>query len=337
MSDDGIPYEIYDWHADYSDWNVGSTFDATPVKVTEPDRGNAVWYKHPKAHCKVSTPIMTTTRSGTRITAMLVAAMVTLVAFAPIALACGRDTDCPIGKRTYRIAFPDGQSDARPTGAIIFVHGYRGNAKDVMRNKALVAVATDLGLALIAAEAAGVEWNLPGIPSVDATSGIDELAYFDALLADAIKRFGIDPTRVTVSGFSSGAMMVWYLACYRGTSFAGFVPMSGTFWKPIPLACPTGSVNLIHYHGTEDPIVPLEGRQIKDGHQGDVLKAFDLLARSGNFGPIKTEQHAELKCSRRFSSDHRFIELCLFPGYHHLVPKYLSRAWQEIVSQKTGP
>lgn len=68
-----------------------------------------------------------------------------------------------------------------------------------------------------------------------------------------------------------------------------------------------------------------------------MLRAFDLLARSGNFGPIKTEQHAELKCPRRFSSDHRFIELCLFPGYHHLVPKNLSRAWQEIVSQKTGP
>jgi hypothetical protein len=54
MSDDGIPYEIYDWHADYSDWNVGTTFDATPIKVTEPDHDNAVWYKHPKADCKVS-------------------------------------------------------------------------------------------------------------------------------------------------------------------------------------------------------------------------------------------------------------------------------------------
>jgi len=54
MSDDGIPYEIYDWQADYSDWNVGTTFDASPIKITEPGRGNAVWYKHPKADCKVS-------------------------------------------------------------------------------------------------------------------------------------------------------------------------------------------------------------------------------------------------------------------------------------------
>lgn len=54
MSEDGIPYEIFEWHADYSEWNVGTTFEAIPIKVTEPDPTNSVWYKHPEADRKVS-------------------------------------------------------------------------------------------------------------------------------------------------------------------------------------------------------------------------------------------------------------------------------------------
>ena len=69
-------------------------------------------------------------------------------------------------------------------------------------------------------------------------------------------------------------MMVWHLACYRGASFAGFAPMSGTFWEPVPETCPTGPVNLIHYHGTKDPVVPLTGRQIdpgRDAHHAEPI------------------------------------------------------------------
>jgi len=261
-------------------------------------------------------------------TEMLIAAIALVAIAAPEAAACGRDTDCVIGDRSYRIALPEGHDRVTPIGAIVFTHGFRGTAKGVMHNKALTALASDLGVAFIAAQADGPEWIIPGIPSSDLRQGVDELAYFDALIDDAAKRFAIDRSKLVASGFSSGAMMVWHLACHRGSAFAGFVPMSGTFWAPIPETCPSKPVNLIHYHGDEDPVVPLHGRPVKDAHQGDVSKATELIARLGGYRPVETEQTAKLKCSRQVNGNGKLLELCLFPGKHQLKANHLARAWR---------
>ncbi len=242
------------------------------------------------------------------------------------ALACGVDTDCQIGARTYRIVLPDYSAETDKTGAIIFAHGFRGTAARAVKNKKLTALASELNVALVAAQAAGPEWNIPHIPTVDASEGIDELAYFDALSFDLAKRFSVDPSKTVVAGFSSGAMMVWHLACFRGTSFAGFVPMSGTFWKPLPSACPTGPVNLIHYHGRDDPIVPLHGRPIKDAEQGDVYDAVALIAKSGTYRPLPDQQLPDLECSRWADGSSHLLELCLFSGKHTWRSENLLRA-----------
>jgi polyhydroxybutyrate depolymerase len=251
-----------------------------------------------------------------------------LAASATSAGACGRDTGCMIGQRSYRIALPQGHDGATPIGAIVFAHGYRGTAEGVMHNKALTALADKLGVAFIAAQADGPEWVLPGIPSSDQRDGIDELAYFDALIEDAAARFTIDRSRIVASGFSSGAMMVWHLACHRGAAFAGFAPMSGTFWAPVPQSCPSGPVDLIHYHGDADPVVPLKGRRIKDAHQGDVTEAMDLIARGGGYQPVEAGPTPGLQCKRQTNSGGKLLELCIFAGGHKLKAKHITRAWR---------
>jgi polyhydroxybutyrate depolymerase len=255
-------------------------------------------------------------------------ALALALAAAPEAMACGRDSDCALGDRSYRIVLPERRGQAGPPGAILFVHGYRGTAEGVMRNAALTGLADELGVAFVAVQAAGPEWNLPGVPSVDARAGVDELAYFDALAADLTARFGIDRARVLVAGFSSGAMMVWHLACQRGGAYAGYAPMSGTFWAPVPEACPGGPVNLIHYHGAQDPVVPLAGRQIKDGRQGDVREALATMARSGAYRPAEAVQEEGLDCRKREDGAGHRLELCLFQGQHELRVRHIARAWE---------
>ena len=269
---------------------------------------------------------MTGSRFLRRMTATLISAIALVAASG--AQACGRDTDCVIGDRTYRIALPEGHDGATPIGAIVFAHGYRGTANGVMRNKALTALATDLGVAFIAAQAAGPDWQIPGGPSHHSREGIDELAYFDALIEDVTQRFAIDPANLVASGFSSGAMLVWNLACYRGASFNGFVPMSGTFWEPVPETCPTGPVNLVHYHGTEDSMVPLAGRPIEDAHQGNVSEAIEMLARTGGYRPVGSGEIPGLQCSRQVTGGGKLLELCLFAGKHRLKASHLARAWR---------
>ena len=83
------------------------------------------------------------------------------------AVACGPDTDCVIGDRTYRIRMPEGHDGVTPVGAIVFVHGYRGTAAGVMRNKSLMKVASDLGVALIAVTSVGGDWSVAIVRGAD--------------------------------------------------------------------------------------------------------------------------------------------------------------------------
>lgn len=265
-----------------------------------------------------------------RIVLMMIFGLVFAGMLPGISRACDRNSDCLIGNRSYRIILPEGHDNVTSIPAIIFVHSYRGTAAGVMGNDKLTKMATQSGFAFIAVQAAGPEWNIPSIPSGDELADIDELAYFDAVSEEISRKFAIDPSRVIVAGFSSGAMMVWYLACHRGNSYAGFVPMSGTFWEPLPTTCPTIPSNLIHYHGRQDPVVPLGGRQIKDAHQGDVMQAIELVAGLSDYMPATPERVDGAECSRQVDDRHRILELCLFTGKHEMKVAYLARAMLAI-------
>lgn len=251
------------------------------------------------------------------------------IASAP-AFACGADTDCIVGERTYRIKMPEGHDGTASVGAIVHAHGYRGTAAGVMRNRGLSRIATELGVAIIAPKSAADDWVIPGAPRKTGNDGSTEFAYFKAMIDDAARRFPIDRSRLMASGFSAGGMMVWNLACQRGDLFAGYVPVAGTFWQPVPQTCETAPVNLIHIHGTSDKVVPLEGRAIADTAQGSVTEALAMLAMSGGYSDPASSPAGKLECIRRDSTEGHIVEFCLHPGGHSFRPEWLKRAWLEF-------
>ena len=250
--------------------------------------------------------------------------IVFLMFLAPPAFACGADTDCDVGDRHYRIALPDGHDGTTPVPALIWSHGYRGSAAGVMRNGSIRKMVSDAGMALIAAQGVNGTWDLPYGPRTYDSDGAAEFAYFDALIADAIAQHNIDPDRIIASGFSAGGMMVWNLACSHPDNFAGFVPISGTFWLKPPHAC-TGDVNsLIHIHGTQDKTVPLIGRRIRETKQGEVAAALITYERFGNFGAAETYQSGTLDCEIRRNDAGNILDFCTFDGGHSFRTEYLA-------------
>ena len=231
------------------------------------------------------------------------------------AFACGPDTNCMIGDRHYRIRMPEGHDGKSEVGAIFFMHGYRGSARGIMRNKRIGKAVSDMGLALIAPKSAYDDWALPGSPSEKEPV---ELEYFDALIADVSKRFAIDTNRMMASGFSAGGMMVWNLACERGDMFAGFAPISGTFWEPTPQACVSDPVNLIHTHGKTDKTVPLEGRRILATKQGNVHHVLEMYTRNGGYSNPQTFKEGDLECEEKTNDQGKLLEFCLHPRGHDM-------------------
>lgn len=246
------------------------------------------------------------------------------------AFACGPDTDCMIGERHYRVRMPDGHDGVTPVGAIFFMHGYRGTAAGIMRNKGLGKAVSDLGLALVAPKSAHGDWALPGSPSKKEPV---ELEYFDALIVDLQARFPIDVTNLMASGFSAGGMMVWNLACDRGDMFAAYAPISGTFWEPIPQSCATKPVNMIHTHGKTDRTVPLTGRPIRDTKQGSVPEVLDMYARHGGYQNARDYGDGDLECRELTNDAGKLLEICLHPRGHDMRARYLVRAWKKFAER----
>ena len=245
------------------------------------------------------------------------------------AMACGAKTDCQLGERIYRIYMPERKS-ADPVGAIIFAHGYRGTAAGTMGNKSLLKLADELGVALVAPQAIGSGWRLPNRPRQRDNTGEIEFSYFRDLIGELKSRYGIDTGKLLMSGFSGGGMLVWNLACHMGDRFAGFAPIAGTFWAPVPKNCPTPILDLMHFHGTKDDVVPLDGRPIADAKQSEVYDALDLTVRLGGFGEARPVDAEGLDCERRTNAAGKVLEFCTHGGGHGYKADYIRRAWRGL-------
>lgn len=247
---------------------------------------------------------------------------------APMAQACGANSDCAVGERVYRISLPEGSGP--PMGAVVWAHGYRGTAAGVMRNGSLRRMVHEQGLALIALQGVNGSWDLPNGPRTPDSTGAAEFAYIEQVIKDTQTRFGIDPAQLVASGFSAGGMLVWNLACARPELFTGFVPFSGTYWLEPPYSCAFPVASIIHIHGDRDGTVPLLGRQIGPTKQGEVPQALAHYSDHGNFGPLSEATEGPLECTRSTNDTGAALELCLFEGGHSFRTEHLSYALDRL-------
>ena len=233
------------------------------------------------------------------------------------------DAPCGIDGGAYHIRLPDDPAGA-PGG--IFLHGYGGRGAATIGNAQMVEPLLSRGYAVMAPEGlrrggdGPQSWNF-----LQNGSGRDETAFLSGVAADAARRFGVDDSRVILSGFSAGGFMVNYLACAAPETFAAYAPVSGGFWRPHPANC-AGPVRLFHTHGWTDTTVPLEGRMLGEGawQQGDIFAGLEIWRQANGCIDEKPTGFATTgQFMRRRWSDcapQSALEFALFPG-GHVVPE----------------
>jgi polyhydroxybutyrate depolymerase len=252
----------------------------------------------------------------------LAAALAALLGWAGAAAGCGTaDSACTVESGTYRIVLPD-QAEG-PVPAVVFLHGFGSSGAGILKNTALVSAVTERGYALIAPDGTlrggGSRRSWVFRPHWE---GRDEAAFFAEVLQDAGRRFGVDADTAVLAGFSSGAFMVNYLACSDPGLFAGYAPVSGSFWRPQPEAC-AGPVRLFHTHGWSDGVVPLEGRPLGGGRflQGDAFAGLELWRGTNacaSDAPDESWQTGEFLMRRWDCGPGADIRLAVFPGGHRV-------------------
>lgn len=188
---------------------------------------------------------------------------------------CGPDAPCKIDGGSYYLKLPDGDG---PHPVLIWYHGANSTGGSIHRGGGLQRDFLAQGYALLApngqtrAERSPDRFFFPGRDG----SARDDVAFTFAALEHAETRGNLDSTRLYVSGFSAGGSMAWLLACEAGARLSGMVSVAGALRRPNKTDC-SGLVNLpiMQVHGFTDGQVPLEGRAIRDWHQGSVWDSLE--------------------------------------------------------------
>ena len=244
---------------------------------------------------------------------------------------CGSPaTPCSVEGGDYYAALPE---VANELPAVFWLHGYGRSGKAMIQKPAYVDPFIRRGYAVI------MPSGQPGISVKDLDWGVadgydlarDDIAFLRAVRADAVERFGLDPSRILIAGFSRGGSMVWDVACQAPELARGFAAASGAFWEPMTTEC-AAPVHLFHVHGFKDRMVPFEGRELRwedvEFIQGNVMKGVDVWRRENacmgsarnSFGEDGSMQKDWVKCASGS------IRLRLTKGGHG-VPK----GWRDAV------
>jgi polyhydroxybutyrate depolymerase len=93
------------------------------------------------------------------------------------------------------------------------------------------------------------------------TEGPEDVEFLTAVIADVLQQTNGDPRRVYLTGFSNGAAMAFRFAAERAELLAAIAPVAGYCWVPDPR--PVRPVPTLYIIGTEDPLVPLRGGQVR--------------------------------------------------------------------------
>jgi polyhydroxybutyrate depolymerase len=237
----------------------------------------------------------------------------------PVTLADGRYVAVP----------PPGWDGKTPLPLLLYVHGYGDDPEKLLADAPLIQAMNQARVLAILPAGEDGAWSFRGSPH----QGRDDLAFLHEVVADARRRWPVDPKHVIAGGFSIGASMVWDLACHSPQGFTAFLPFSGTFWVPYPDHCDGGPVNLRQVHGTDDHTFPMWGRPIGLlWRQGDTRKGFEILKQLDACPAEPAHEPAPdgLDCEVWTGcAGGTQLRLCLHTGDHYVNPAWLASglAW----------
>jgi polyhydroxybutyrate depolymerase len=169
-----------------------------------------------------------------------------------------------ITARPYDWDEPAGVDKSKPAPLIVLVHGYGANGfvQDALFGFQQLADARGVYVAHPdgTTDAGGSKfWNATDACCDFNHTGVDDVAYLNAVTDDMEARFNIDKKRVFFVGHSNGGFMSHRMACDAAPRIAGIVSLAGDVWEDPSKCNPTAPVAVLQVHGDADSIVPYAG------------------------------------------------------------------------------
>lgn len=209
---------------------------------------------------------------------------------------------------------------------VLVLHGYDDRASKI-RNLSNFDALSDLhGFGVVYPQALRDEtgrthWNVS-----TQNSERDDAGLIAALIADVQRKHDYDLDRTFVVGFSNGGFMAYRLVCQKHGVFAAFAVVAGTMsgadWKS---CTPTPAVPLLHIHGLDDDIVPVDGSLSTELGWGGAPSIDQVITRWAYGNGAQTNKtdvvYSDGLRRRYYDQDHALVtEFTLLKDYGHEWP-----------------
>ena len=244
---------------------------------------------------------------------------------------CGGTVRCEVDGGYYLVAPPLGWDGFSPVPVVVYFHGWNSSPEATFRNRAMINSVTRRGAVFVVPYARTGYWRQIGPGRAE--PGRDELAYVRAVMEDVAREWPVDTNRTLASGFSRGASLVWNLACYGGSLFRAYAPISGGFWNSTPKECPTGPVNLRHIHGKADRVVAYD--EIGIYNSMPIPEGFEALRALNGCG----EAHNSISYSGplvcrgwKGCASGKTLEICLHDRGHSIPAEWVAEGFDWMMN-----
>jgi polyhydroxybutyrate depolymerase len=158
--------------------------------------------------------------------------------------------------RTYHSFVPPGVPGRWPL--IVVLHGRGQTWRTVVDQTDFLGLARRRQAVLVFPDGVGRSWNAGGgCCGLAARQKLPDVAFVASVLADALRRLPVDPTRVYLVGYSNGGKLAYSLNCTHPKMFAALA----TYGSAPLAACPAGTAPtpFLIAAGQWDTVLPYAG------------------------------------------------------------------------------
>lgn len=216
----------------------------------------------------------------------------------------------------YRLHVP---TDYAGTAAPLVVnfHGFTSNAAEQQIFSAMNPDADARGIVVAYPNGPNASWNGGTCCGQAAMDDRDDVGFVRAMVAEIERTLCIDATRIYATGMSNGGFLSHRLACEAADLFAAVAPVDGVIG--VATCTPERPISVIHFHGTEDTLVPYEGNRVFDSVPATLEAWADRNGCTGE--PVETFANGAATCSSWTSCDAEVeVTLCTIVGMGHCWP-----------------
>ncbi len=187
-------------------------------------------------------------------------------------------------ERNYIVHLPPKEKMNTPVPLLFHLHGGGGTAKGTagLTFGRFNALADQEGFIVVYPNAINKNWNdgrkLEG--ELAWKEDIDDVGFITAIVNEIKQKYNIDESRIFTTGMSNGGFMSSRLLCDRANIFRGGAILTASLSKDyMPKCNPEKPVAVMVMNGTDDPLVPYNGGQVKVFRKtrGEIVSTDEIM------------------------------------------------------------